>query len=318
MYRLIIIMFHFSIAYSNSNGTGIHKAKIIIGEKAPAFEVDAIDGQKINLKACKGSMVLLAFIEIKNPSQTNKSSETTALLTFLKSMKRQYEGQGLKIILADVAASSTKDELLNFWYDNGLETIPFIAGEKLNSITQDYEVHVFPSTFLIDKNGFINQIWEHVALSSQIAIAMNSLLAVRQNAFANELDTKAQTIFPGFTLARKLCDEIWMADDGIKWNTKNTPVRFLVLNDKDVQIKLEAINNATGEQDHLLDTVLAKLPDDESKILLQNMPAKYKSICGGLFSLSLKTTGQYILKATVCDKKSSELLFTGTANISVE
>ena len=316
-HHFILLFFIVLTAFFNAGAKDIHKEKNKAHKKAPSFEATAVNGQKIKLEDYKGSILLLSFIDIHGSIQKDKKSETLAQLTFLKSMKRQHEHKGLKIILVDASVLSSKDEVINFMYDNGLEETPLLFGNKIKNIAKNYKVQVNPTTFLIGKTGIINQIWEHVALSSQLAIAFNSLVADQGN-MTSDWDTKPQTIFPGFTLARKLSDEIWLLDDGRKWNTKNTPVRFLVLNDEDVHIKLEAINNANNKKNNLLDTELVKLPKEESKVLMQNMPAKYKGICGGLFSVSLKTSGQYILKATVFDKKSGKLLFTGTANITVE
>ena len=315
---LTVILYTIVIAFCGVQANGMDNEKIKVGVKAPAFEANASDGQKIKSEDSKGKLILLSFTAVKHLAEIKKASAIRAQLAFLKSIKRQHEQDGIIILLVDASGSASKEEALNFMYDNDLQTMPLLTGKEAKRIAENYGVHILPTTFLIDRRRMINQIWQHVALSSQLAIAVNALLMEDKKNNTSAWDTQPQTIFPGFALARPLGDKIWLADDGKKWNTTNTPVRLFVLNNKEVEIKLIAVNNTNGEKVNLLDAILTKIPDEESKILLQNMPEKQQGICGGLFSLSIKRSGKYVLKASVFNQQNSELLFTGTANITVE
>ena len=118
-----------------------------------------------------GSTILLSFIDVSNPQAI------LSQLTIIKSMKKQYAGNGLKIIVVD--GSSCHDEnkrnemLANFIEDHELKDI-LLCDTKVENVVARYGVKTFPTTFLISKDGSIQQKWENVALSSEMAMAIEN------------------------------------------------------------------------------------------------------------------------------------------------
>ncbi|MEP6467139.1 MAG: right-handed parallel beta-helix repeat-containing protein [Parafilimonas sp.] len=140
------------------------------GSKAPVFNVNAINQQKINLDDYKRNPVLLCFISLQNLSQ----------LVFIKSMQKQYEEKGLKIILIDESyltnASYAKQEtLLNFISDHELKDIPLITDSDSLNLAEKYNVTLAPTSFLIAGNIILNK-WENLALPAQLAFAIEDAL----------------------------------------------------------------------------------------------------------------------------------------------
>lgn len=99
-------------------------------------------------------------------------------------MKTQYGKDGLKIIRVDEAYRDPLEEkseaaLMNFIYDNELEEIPLLLDNKISDVAGKYGIHVLPTTFLIAKDGTIDQIWENTALSSQLDLAIRDQIKGR-------------------------------------------------------------------------------------------------------------------------------------------
>ena len=317
--RIIIFSLIFSAIICNATSKGI----IQPGEAAPDFTMQAVTGQEISLHQYRGSSVLLSFISLQDFSDVDHSQEARAQLTFIKSMARQYEEQGLKIILIDASALKHKaitprEAAVNFMYDHALEAIPLLSGRKAEEIAEKYQVNILPATLLVDIHGRICQLWEHTALSSQLAFAIQAALKknpAKDSSCADAWDTHAQTIFPGLGSARPLSEKIWLADGGVCWKKNNYPVRLLVINEKAARIKLTAIKNKSKRM--VIDTMVKELPSDECKILLSNMPEAGSKVFFVSFPASLEKSGQYILQADVLDK-NNKCLLTGMAHITVE
>ncbi len=295
-----------------------------VGVMAPDFDLTSVTGEKIALNRWRGHRVLLSFINVRQADQPDKGRETRAQLTFLKSIQRQYVKDALKIILVDASPgknnrATPEKMLINFIDDNGLKNIPLIAGNR--EIVSSYRVNILPTTLLIDGNGIISQVWEHTALSSQLAFAMETS---RQGApemggqpGAGDWDTHAQTIFPGFGAATPLSGNIWLISGGKYWKKNNYPVRLLVLSNQPVRVQLKAVNSINNESRVLIDTTMTRLPAGDCKILLHNMPARSTGISSAISGVSLGEKGRYTLEAVVYDKENNRL-FTGAAHITVE
>jgi peroxiredoxin len=151
------------------------------GLKAPGFATNTVNGQKVNIADYKGNPVLISFICISNSSQTIHVQSMQSQLAFIKSMQRQYEEKGLKIILVDDsyrinAAGATKEILLNFTNDLELKNIALIQDNQKTGIAEKYGVVAAPATFLISRDGIILNKWENLALPAQLAFAIEDRL----------------------------------------------------------------------------------------------------------------------------------------------
>lgn len=304
-----------------------------VGSVAPDFVLEKADGEKAKLSNFRNRAVLLSFIYVHNSSEADKAQATRAQLTFLKSMHKQYGGNGLTIILVDeshrVNNTKTSDETFtNFIYDQELQGMHLLKDNA--NLAGKYGVTVLPTTFLIAKDGRITQKWQDVALSSQLALAIYEELGV---SYLREIEfdvseasimkdtwpTEAQTIFPGFGAARPLSDKIWLVDGGVTWKKNNPfPLNIFVLTGSGVRIQLKAINAENNHSVIILDELMELLPADESKIAVRNMPGVDSPVYTTTAPVLIKNSGKYTLQATVSKAETGEKLLEGAARIIVE
>ena len=155
-------------AFRNTNdGRSIQRL-----QKMPGFTAITSNGKKINLSDYKGKLVLISFISY--PS-------SQAQLTFIKSMQRQYEEKGLKIILIDESYITNKnlivkDQIKNFVSDHELENITLIQDNNSINLATKYSVTVSPTTFLVSGKGIVLNRWENLALPAELAFAIEDAL----------------------------------------------------------------------------------------------------------------------------------------------
>ena len=147
------------------------------GTKAPHFSANSFTKQKVNLADYRKDPVLISFINTTDSSGDQKFSQ----LSFIKSMKTQYNEKGLKIILIDESKFTNRNSdpgeaLTNFIQDSELGNIIMIQDDKNATIAAKYGVTITPSTFLISPDGTIQQKWDGLALPAQLAFAIESVL----------------------------------------------------------------------------------------------------------------------------------------------
>lgn len=147
------------------------------GSKAPNVRAVAFDKRPVNLDDLKGSPVMISFITLQDGIGQNDKRTIDAQLAFIKSMRRQYEGQGLKIILVDGSKqvkrnARAKEKLQNFASDHELGNILLITGKTGSALAATYNVNTLPTGFLIDADGMITQKWENLVLPAALAFAI--------------------------------------------------------------------------------------------------------------------------------------------------
>lgn len=286
-----------------------------VGTIAPGFSLKSTDGKTVSLDQYHGSAVLLSFIDIRDFKQFHLSEEIRSQLAFLRSIYRQYEKDGLTIILIDAPGlrgekATDKDVLNNFKEDNEVRDWPLLSGKAANQVAARYGVRVLPTTMLVNRKGVITQVWEHLALSGQLALAVENIPMTSDS--STSWDTPSQTIFPGFGPARKLSSMIWIADGGRKWKRQHYPIRLLALDNRARRIRLTIINKSGEEL--LVNAPMEKL--DEGRVLLHNMPGVGSSVYSVPSVVSLREGGRYELKAIVFDK-DNHVILQGAAHITV-
>jgi peroxiredoxin len=165
-------------AFELVSNTNNKKSKTKIGSKAPGFELATINNKKTKLNEFLGNTVLLSFISVHNSPEAGKAQAIRSQLAFIKSMKKQYGENGLKIILIDesshINADSRDEMLINFIEDHELNDVVFLRDNKKENAAGKYGTIKFPTTFLISKDGSIKQKWGNVTLSSELAMAIEN------------------------------------------------------------------------------------------------------------------------------------------------
>jgi peroxiredoxin len=308
-----------AVKFNGSYQPKNHKNKIgalsQVGAPAPDFELYTIKKEKIKPGDYKGSLVLLSFINTQNATEAIRSQ-----LVFIKSMKRQYSDKGLKIVLIDESyrsANVPEDAAINFMSDNEISDIPLVRDNNSKKIAEKYGITILPTTFLISKEGTINQRWENTALSAQLALAIEAKTGKKQKPDAWE--TPAQTIFPGFAAARPLSEKIWMVDGGKSWKKgKAQTVRLLVFSGKKINISLTAVNQDHHRPGKSIQLIPEAIAGDEAKILLANIAGATSKIYSAVLPVSLDEKGHYTLRAMVIGYGSNEVLFSGNAQVTVD
>src|SRR6266516_1147636 len=149
------------------------------GMAAPDFQLNAVSGSTIHLADYVGCVVLLSFISTQSDTTSSSSSDPShSQVVFLKSMQRQYSSKGLRIFIVDATSLATgqqpdQNALLNFTNDVDLGPIPLLD-DLDGTIAQDYGITRVPTTFLIGQNSQVDQRWDGLAPSSQLALTVRS------------------------------------------------------------------------------------------------------------------------------------------------
>ncbi len=166
------------------------------GMAAPDFQLDAVRGGTVHLADYAGCVVLLSFISTQSDTSSSSSSNpSNSQVVFLESMQQQYNSNGLRIIVVDATALLTgqhpdQDTLLNYTYNVDLGAIPLVDDPD-GATAQNYGVTSVPTTFLIGQDGQVNQRWNGLASSSQLAFSVQAQIGT-----PGVPDTAAQTQCP--------------------------------------------------------------------------------------------------------------------------
>ena len=115
-------------------------------DPAPDFTLEDIDAKKFSLKDYRGKVVLLNFWATWCPPCRRE----------LPSMQRVYEHFKDRNF-AVLALDQMEDVDQIFTYTGGLEVSPTfpVLFDKDSSVSRAYKVHGLPTTYLIDKKGYI-------------------------------------------------------------------------------------------------------------------------------------------------------------------
>jgi len=131
----------------------------LIGQPAVAWDIPADywanTPKPITLEDLRGSVVLLEFWRAECPH-----CEKTA--PFLERLKRDYGPKGLKIVAFQAPNVKNPASLEHRWNDVKARAVAWkinypIAFDKGAKIFESYQCHLWPSFFLIDRNGVIRQ-----------------------------------------------------------------------------------------------------------------------------------------------------------------
>lgn len=287
-----------------------------IGMKAPDFKLEDVRGNAYSLNQLKGKTVLLSFVNTQADILGEQAKSSRGEVNFIKSIYRQYSSKGFTAVVIDSSYLDTKknadrNKLINFAYDWKLESIPLLIDKKAYKLARKFGVKKLPATVLINKEGIIDQKWNGMALSSQLALAVENLVGPpeyrmvegdRKQITAKSDDTPSMTKFPGLLPARKLSEEIWLIDGGKTWESGGEyPVKWLVLNGKpDCILDATAKNAETGESAAL---VAMKRMEAVSAVEEKALLAGFENTSTHVYLLDtlvkVDKPGKYIVKASV-------------------
>jgi hypothetical protein len=148
--------------YSPAGGTSSGKE---VGPAALSILFPDGDHRAMRREDFEKHTCLLVFIDL------NDLEATRSQLVFIKSMKNQYAGYGLKIMLIDESGVCGNKMRRNFIEDNELSGITFLSDIK-QYIAGQYGIRKFPATLLVSEDGRIGCRWEELAPSPLLAAAI--------------------------------------------------------------------------------------------------------------------------------------------------
>ena len=128
-----------------SSGTESSVAQV--GELAPDFQAQTLDGHTISLSDLRGKPVLINF-------WATWCSPCHAEMPYLQQIHEEWSHKRLVVLAVNVGESPSKVE--EFIQVNNLITLPVLLDIN-GEAAQQYGVTAFPTTFFVDRNGIVQK-----------------------------------------------------------------------------------------------------------------------------------------------------------------
>ncbi|MFC2005487.1 redoxin domain-containing protein [Chloroflexota bacterium] len=126
------------------DGSGSSVARV--GEPAPDFQLQNLDGQTIYLSNFQGKPVLINFWTTWCPPCRNE-------MPYMQQIHEEWSGKGLVLLAIDIGErSSTVEEFMQSY---NLSLPVLLDTERV--VTKKYGINAIPVTFFIDKDGIIRE-----------------------------------------------------------------------------------------------------------------------------------------------------------------
>jgi len=138
----ILIIMISALGYTLYQNFFTEKTRVKVGDQAPDFVLEDMEGNKVQLSSLKGKGVFLNFW-----GTWCKPCEKE-----MPYMERQYsyfKNLGVEILAVNIAESDVAIE--SFVKKYGLTFT--VLKDKDRAVTEAYDITPIPTTFLIDKNG---------------------------------------------------------------------------------------------------------------------------------------------------------------------
>lgn len=142
---IILINIAFFPSASYSQPPSPFSVDKIVGQKAPDFTLKDLDGNKVSLSNFRGKVVLLNFWASWCPP-------CRAEMPAMNKLNEQLKKRGF-VILA-VSTDRSVFDVKEYLSKNPVN-FPVLIDQNLNVSRNLYKVFMMPTTFLIDRKGFI-------------------------------------------------------------------------------------------------------------------------------------------------------------------
>ena len=121
-------------------------AEARVGQPAPNFQLQNLDGQSISLSDFKGKPVLINF-------WATQCGPCVYEMPYLQEIYDEWSGKGLMLLAINVGeGSSTVKEFMQ----NYNLSLPVLLDAD-GAVFRRYNVMFFPTTFFIDKDGIVQE-----------------------------------------------------------------------------------------------------------------------------------------------------------------
>lgn len=124
--------------------TGCTETGAAVGDRAPDFQLQDLEGNEVSLSSLRGSPILLNFWATWCPPCRLE-------MPFIQEVYQEWTDKGLVILAIDMGESTAT---VREFMQNNNYTIPVLLDTR-RVVSQKYNVTAIPTTFFIDRNGVI-------------------------------------------------------------------------------------------------------------------------------------------------------------------
>jgi len=117
-----------------------------VGERAPDFQLQNLDGQTISLSDLRGEAVLINFWAIRCPPCREE-------MPYLEQIYEGWSGKPLSLAVLAINIGESHSTVESFMQKYNL-SLPVLLDTR-QVVAQKYYIARIPTTFFIDKNGII-------------------------------------------------------------------------------------------------------------------------------------------------------------------
>ena len=126
--------------------TGSESLGARVGEPAPDFQLQSLDGQTVSLGNLQGKPVLINFWATWCPSCVSE-------MPYIQEIYEEWSDKGLVVLAINIGESSSKVE--EFMQNHNLSFIVLL--DTRQDVVQRYNFQYIPTTFFIDEDGIIQE-----------------------------------------------------------------------------------------------------------------------------------------------------------------
>ena len=141
---LLVILTLMLLLAGCSAGCGPLVARV--GEPAPDFQLQDLDGQDISLRDLRGKPVLINF-------WATWCRPCVFEMPYLQQIYEEWSGEGLVLLTINIGESPTR---VKGFLENYNLSLPALLDTKKN-VARKYNITGIPTTFFIDKDGIIQE-----------------------------------------------------------------------------------------------------------------------------------------------------------------
>ena len=118
-----------------------------IGNLAPDFQLDSLEGDVVSLTGVRGNPIMLNFWATWCPPCRDE-------MPYLQQIYDEWTSQGLTVLTIDMGEE--RERVIEFLETYNLSLPTLLDTEQ--EIAQMYNIRAIPTTFFIDRNGIIQKI----------------------------------------------------------------------------------------------------------------------------------------------------------------
>jgi len=119
------------------------------GFLAPDFSLNTPDGETVTLSDFRGQAVLVNLWATWCPP-------CRAEMPAIQNLYEEYKGQGFVVLAVNMTYQDNPAAVVPFTHENMLN-FPILL-EETGAVAESYELRSLPSSFFIDRNGFIQEV----------------------------------------------------------------------------------------------------------------------------------------------------------------